>query len=96
MLEICLKDSDVFKIFVCNSVGCISFFIEPSVEKIVIASKLAKIKKRSEKCSICMGEEDEFARSIKLDCGHHFDSNCIVHWVTKNQSCPICRSKLIP
>lgn len=96
MLEIYVKEKNIVKIFLYNNIGSIIFFIEPSVEKVVVSSKVAKIQKRKEKCSICMGEENQLAKSIRLDCGHVFDTNCILHWLSKNHTCPICRSNLLP
>jgi len=30
----------------------------------------------------------------KLECGHSFHSNCIANWMTKQNSCPICKNKI--
>lgn len=42
-------------------------------------------------CSICL---EEFKNnSIKICCGHHYHSECILKWFDKDRSCPNCRIK---
>jgi E3 ubiquitin-protein ligase RNF115/126 len=31
---------------------------------------------------------------VTLPCGHIFHSECILQWISKKQTCPVCRMKL--
>lgn len=31
-----------------------------------------------------------------IKCGHYFCKDCIVHWLSKNHSCPLCKTKMLP
>ncbi|KAJ9073638.1 hypothetical protein DSO57_1014064 [Entomophthora muscae] len=48
-------------------------------------------------CSIC---KDSFASIsdndpvVKLPCGHHFDSECLLPWLKLHNTCPVCRHEV--
>jgi len=45
-------------------------------------------------CEICLLDykvEEEVCWSPNIECKHAFHRECIVHWLLKNQTCPICR-----
>jgi hypothetical protein len=44
--------------------------------------------KETEMCAICF---DNIKTKIVLDCGHSFCKICILKWMCKNFSCPLCR-----
>lgn len=41
-------------------------------------------------CPICL-DNNTAKTVIKLDCNHHFHSECMSRWYIKNKSCPLCR-----
>ncbi|XP_067140207.1 E3 ubiquitin-protein ligase TRAIP-like [Centruroides vittatus] len=41
-------------------------------------------------CSIC---RSAFKNPVKCSCGHTYCRNCIIMWLSHNESCPICRKK---
>ena len=45
-------------------------------------------------CSICLEEISMGAKTILLPCGHMFHSNCILTWLKKNNTCPLCRFEI--
>jgi hypothetical protein len=45
-------------------------------------------------CCICLEEISLGEKSILLPCGHMFHSNCIVTWLKKNNTCPMCRFEI--
>mgnify|MGYP001354438705 CR=1 FL=1 len=46
-------------------------------------------------CPISMGEFKDGDTIVQLPCGHIFDKNSIIEWVTKEKAnCPVCRHKL--
>ena len=53
----------------------------------IVFPKIEKIYKQSD-CSICTHKLETY---VSLPCGHIFHSNCILEWLEKNMSCPICR-----
>ncbi|ELK37585.1 E3 ubiquitin-protein ligase RNF181 [Myotis davidii] len=47
---------------------------------------------RSElKCPVYLEEEET---AIEMHCHHFFHSNCILPWLSKTNSCPLCRHEL--
>ncbi|XP_065062631.1 E3 ubiquitin-protein ligase RNF181-like [Rhopilema esculentum] len=44
-----------------------------------------------EKCPICLVEFTEDELGKKLPCNHCFHSDCIIPWLKKTNSCPVCR-----
>jgi hypothetical protein len=44
-------------------------------------------------CSICLEENDK--NVYCLDCKHNFHAECIFQWLETQNTCPLCRSKVI-
>ena len=50
------------------------------------------VPKNEEKCVICLCElYDEYM----IPCGHLFHSKCILKWMKRHNSCPICRKDIL-
>lgn len=45
----------------------------------------------TEQCSICY---DSMEYCTELSCGHRFHINCLNHWRTINNTCPMCRTEV--
>ena len=43
-------------------------------------------------CSICF--EDCKKKGCELECGHRFHTKCIFKWLSKNDTCPLCRGEV--
>ena len=61
-------------------------------EILIDTSKLYEEKK---KCNICLDEYKTGDKATILPCIHLFHTNCIKNWLKKQNSCPICKFKLI-
>ena len=48
----------------------------------------------SEKCMICLSEDD--GKKYALQCGHTFHPHCVLHWFRSNKTCPCCRFQYKP
>ncbi|KAM5252499.1 E3 ubiquitin-protein ligase RNF181 isoform 1-T1 [Hipposideros larvatus] len=46
------------------------------------------------KCPVCLLEFEEEETAIEMPCHHLFHSNCILPWLSKTNSCPLCRHEL--
>uniref|UniRef100_H0XVW9 E3 ubiquitin-protein ligase RNF181 n=1 Tax=Otolemur garnettii TaxID=30611 RepID=H0XVW9_OTOGA len=46
------------------------------------------------KCPVCLLEFEEEETVIEMPCHHLFHSNCILPWLSKTNSCPLCRHEL--
>jgi len=44
------------------------------------------------RCTICC--EDLKDKATLLPCGHLFDKDCIMPWLTQHNQCPVCRFEL--
>ena len=43
-------------------------------------------------CSICLEDFSQEKDILILDCKHIYHSDCIIEWINKDTSCPLCRS----
>ena len=43
-------------------------------------------------CSICLDDFNSTTEILFLDCKHIYHSQCILEWITKDPSCPLCRN----
>ncbi|GAA0148171.1 hypothetical protein LIER_07690 [Lithospermum erythrorhizon] len=50
--------------------------------------------KESNSCSICMEDFGLGSLADKLPCKHLFHKSCIVEWLNRSNTCPLCRFKL--
>ncbi|XP_060065357.1 E3 ubiquitin-protein ligase RNF181-like [Ylistrum balloti] len=46
------------------------------------------------KCPVCLGLFDEEDEVKEIPCSHKFHSKCILPWLDKVNSCPMCRHEL--
>ena len=44
-------------------------------------------------CSICLEKLNK--NKVYLNCSHYFHKDCINKWKTRNNTCPICRTRII-
>jgi len=44
-------------------------------------------------CSICLEKLNK--NKVYLNCNHYFHKDCINKWKTRNNTCPICRTRII-
>ncbi|XP_028751425.1 E3 ubiquitin-protein ligase RNF181-like [Neltuma alba] len=55
-------------------------------------------------CSVCMQgfdqrsnlDSDDGNKQIQIPCGHVYHSGCIAAWISRSNSCPLCRSHIFP
>ena len=50
--------------------------------------------KNDDQCVICLEKFKDDDEIVILECGHYFKKDCAINWLTDNQACPLCRSKL--
>ncbi|XP_004642860.1 E3 ubiquitin-protein ligase RNF181 [Octodon degus] len=60
-----------------------------NLPRTVISSSQADLK-----CPVCLLEFEEEETVIEMPCHHLFHSNCILPWLSKTNSCPLCRYEL--
>ncbi|KAJ5094654.1 hypothetical protein N7456_010515 [Penicillium angulare] len=46
-------------------------------------------------CPICLCPAELGGNVSTLQCGHIFDTTCIVRWLTQNNTCPLCRQNAL-
>ena len=87
-----VKKNGVFK--KTNKDGIITYiYYTKDVENKEITQKIQNISTFiDEDCSIC-SESIIYNVSI-TECGHKFHTRCLTKWSSKDNSCPLCRSKL--
>ncbi|XP_013783097.1 E3 ubiquitin-protein ligase RNF181-like isoform X2 [Limulus polyphemus] len=68
---------------------------KPPASKAAI-SKLKTVKSFSEgeKCPICLKEYEEGEVVKQLPCCHKFHFSCVLPWLGKTNTCPVCRHEL--
>lgn len=65
----------------------------PTLKSIVDSLPLVTIADSSS-CSICMDEFEVGTGASQLPCDHFFHKDCIVPWLNRSNTCPLCRHKL--
>ena len=45
-------------------------------------------------CSICQEDFQAGANVVKLPCRHLYHTDCVIHWLETNNTCPLCRLEL--
>eukprot|EP00924_Labyrinthula_sp_SR-Ha-C_P004137 snap_masked-scaffold_3-processed-gene-15.48-mRNA-1 protein AED:0.41 eAED:0.57 QI:0/-1/0/1/-1/1/1/0/118 len=53
-----------------------------------------KVLKVDAECAICKEEKKKGDSVVEIECGHTYCEECIVPWLKKNNSCPVCRHEL--
>ncbi|GFP98301.1 E3 ubiquitin-protein ligase rnf181 [Phtheirospermum japonicum] len=46
-------------------------------------------------CPICLRGPTAGAEISSLPCKHAFHNHCVVHWLLKSRSCPLCRFEIV-
>jgi len=47
-----------------------------------------------EECPVCLKHFDQDDELKSLPCGHEFHTTCLMPWLNKTSSCPLCRHEL--
>jgi hypothetical protein len=61
-------------------------------EKYCKKDKSGKLENPS--CCICISDITTNQQTVLLPCGHMFHDSCVVEWLKKNNTCPVCRFQL--
>lgn len=63
-------------------------------QEVLTASTLARLKRNTPECSICL--EKFRVRDIvtRLPCTHVYHSSCIGEWLPQSGSCPVCKHRV--
>ncbi|XP_037592302.1 E3 ubiquitin-protein ligase RNF181-like [Cebus imitator] len=73
------------------------YYLPPSAAKTVV--NLPRIVIRGSqpelKCPVCLLEFEEEETAIEMPCHHLFHSSCILPWLSKTNSCPLCHHELL-
>ena len=56
---------------------------------------VSKLDNEKKQCLICLEDFKNGDKTIMLPCIHFFHSNCIKNWLLSQNTCPICKFKLI-
>ncbi|KAM7268870.1 hypothetical protein ACFE04_011036 [Oxalis oulophora] len=68
----------------------------PASKEMIDNLKAMKIDEENSvhKCSVCFEDFLTGTEATSMPCSHTFHSDCITHWLHKNNSCPLCRFEL--
>ncbi|PJF17075.1 hypothetical protein PSACC_03123 [Paramicrosporidium saccamoebae] len=58
-------------------------------------STLKRERNSEGECIICQEQYQPEDETIRLDCGHLFHAGCVVPWLKKVASCPVCRFNVL-
>lgn len=47
-------------------------------------------------CSVCQEDYKKGDKCVELPCEHTYHKDCVTEWLTRHDSCPICRKPLDP
>lgn len=68
----------------------------PASKELVASLKSRLVTTDDEKCAICLlpNENLDGQKYLKLPCNHEFHDSCILPWIQKTNSCPMCRQEM--
>ena len=52
------------------------------------------LEETNKECLICLCEQEIGSFSVKLPCGHLYHRPCLVEWLNKHCTCPVCRYEI--
>lgn len=52
------------------------------------------LEESNKECCVCLVEQEVGSTACKLPCGHLFHRACVVSWIEKHCTCPVCRFEL--
>ena len=52
------------------------------------------LEETNKECLICLSEQEIGSYSVKLPCGHLYHRPCLVEWLEKHCTCPVCRYEI--
>jgi len=59
-----------------------------------LPDKIVTSKDKDHSCPVCLGEFKMLENVKQLPCSHSFHPSCILPWLEKTNSCPLCRHEL--
>lgn len=67
----------------------------PTSKKVIADLRTRVIRGNSDgSCAICLKKYDDDEEVKELPCKHEFHASCILPWLQKTNSCPVCRHEL--
>ncbi|XP_077999326.1 E3 ubiquitin-protein ligase RNF181-like [Glandiceps talaboti] len=64
------------------------------VKSLPIVKITAEEARSGKRCPVCLIEYDIYDETKQLPCKHQFHPGCILPWLKKTNSCPVCRHEL--
>ena len=62
----------------------------------IVDASQTNVVRDGEECPICLAKYKEEDRMFLLPCMHRFHVDCVASWIFKTNSCPMCRSHVLP
>ena len=97
-LEFFLFFALVFAFFIlAKSVFCLIFLLclhHKKSNKVLSFSYMTSILEENDVCAICLDDSDRQNVVSLVECKHAFHEACLLSWLTKNPSCPLCRVRV--
>ncbi|CAG9858115.1 unnamed protein product [Phyllotreta striolata] len=66
----------------------------PASKSAVEALPDESVTAKDSQCPVCLKEHVQGETAKKLPCGHLYHNDCILPWLSKTNSCPLCRHEL--
>lgn len=69
----------------------------PASKEFVKNLKSRLVTEHDEKCPICLAPNENLTteKFLTLPCAHEFHDQCILPWLEKTNSCPLCRAEMM-
>jgi E3 ubiquitin-protein ligase RNF181 len=68
----------------------------PASKNLVANLKSRLVTEHDEKCPICLAPNENLdgEKFLTLPCSHEFHDGCILPWLDRTNSCPLCRAEM--
>ncbi|XP_072989567.1 uncharacterized protein [Typha latifolia] len=68
--------------------------LAPAPESAIDALPIVAVSDPSQLCAVCADVFEATADARRLPCGHVYHYDCVVPWLLRRNSCPLCRAPL--
>ncbi|KAK2641070.1 hypothetical protein Ddye_022833 [Dipteronia dyeriana] len=69
----------------------LAIIMEKTIDPTIAGTAAVTVEEDSHVCGVCQEDMQRGDDARAMDCMHVFHHDCILHWLHRNNTCPLCR-----